>query len=82
MWVGNPNAASYTGFYGGDLPAALWASFMRQATAGLPEEDWPAPDLGAFRSGRCVGGCSSGSGSGSGGGTVLQGGGVGLGGND
>ncbi|MFN8103302.1 MAG: PBP1A family penicillin-binding protein [Acidimicrobiia bacterium] len=85
VWVGNPNAASYTGFFGGDLPAALWASYMRQATADLPADDWPAPDLGAFRNGRCVGGCSSDSGSGSGsgrGGTVLQGGGVGLGGND
>lgn len=81
VWVGNPNAASYTGFYGGDLPAALWASYMRQATADLPADDWPDPDLRAFRGGRCVGGCGS-SGSGGGGGTLLQGGGVGLGGND
>lgn len=81
VWVGNPNAASYTGFYGGDLPAALWASYMRQATDGMPEEDWPAPDLGAFRGGRCVGGCGGGS-SDKGSGTILQGGGVGLGGND
>jgi len=59
VWVGNPNAASYTGFYGGDLPAALWASYMRQATKDLEPLDWDPPDLGEYRKGRCVPSCSS-----------------------
>ncbi len=63
VWVGNPrrripirNFAGYGGaMFGGKLPAELWHNYMTAASAPWPVEDFPAPNLGAFRKGRQVG---------------------------
>ncbi|SON58289.1 Penicillin-binding protein 2D [Hartmannibacter diazotrophicus] len=50
VWLGNDNSSPTRHATGGDLPARIWASFMREAVAGLPARPLPgtptpAPDM-------------------------------------
>jgi len=44
VWVGNDNNSPMNKVVGGSVPAQIWASFMKKATAGQPQTDWPRPD--------------------------------------
>lgn len=43
VWIGNDEGESMDGMTGGDLPATLWASFMRAALQGIPVRDFDRP---------------------------------------
>jgi penicillin-binding protein 1A len=43
VWVGNDDDSPMNRVVGGSLPASIWASFMRQATAHMNNKDWPRP---------------------------------------
>lgn len=44
VWVGNDDDSPMNRVVGGSVPAQIWASFMKQATAGHAPEDWPRPE--------------------------------------
>jgi penicillin-binding protein 1A len=44
VWVGNDDDSPMNRVVGGSVPARIWASFMKQATAGQPKDDWPRPE--------------------------------------
>lgn len=44
VWVGNDDDSPMNRVVGGSVPARIWASFMKQATAGEPKDDWPRPE--------------------------------------
>jgi penicillin-binding protein 1A len=43
VWVGNDDDSPMNRVVGGSLPARIWATFMKQATAHLDNKDWPRP---------------------------------------
>lgn len=44
VWVGNDDDSPMNHVPGGSVPANIWASFMKVATADQPKDDWPRPD--------------------------------------
>lgn len=47
VWVGNDDNSPMRGVVGGNVPARLWARFMREALAGVPARDFPRPPGGS-----------------------------------
>ena len=43
VWVGNDDYSKMYESYGGNVPARIWARFMRGALAGAQVEDFPSP---------------------------------------
>jgi len=43
VWIGNDDDSPMNRVVGGSLPARIWATFMKQATAHLDNKDWPRP---------------------------------------
>ena len=43
VWIGNDNCARMTESYGGNIPAKIWARFMKGAVAGTPVHDFAFP---------------------------------------
>jgi penicillin-binding protein 1A len=44
VWVGNDDNAPMARVTGGSIPAQIWASFMKVATASHDKEDWQRPE--------------------------------------
>ncbi|MDR7543234.1 MAG: penicillin-binding protein 1A [Armatimonadota bacterium] len=44
VWVGNDDNSPMNRVTGGMIPARIWASFMKVATASDPPEDWTPPE--------------------------------------
>ena len=45
VWVGNDDNKPTPGLTGGGLPAKIWADYMRVATVGAKEKDFPFPSF-------------------------------------
>ncbi len=45
VWVGNDDNTPMRGVVGGNVPARLWAQFMRAALASEPPADFPRPEV-------------------------------------
>jgi penicillin-binding protein 1A len=43
VWLGNDDYAPMVESYGGNIPARIWARFMKAALAGTPPHDFPIP---------------------------------------
>jgi penicillin-binding protein 1A len=43
VWVGNDNYSRMTESYGGNIPARIWARFMKAALANTPKHDFAFP---------------------------------------
>ncbi len=43
VWVGNDDDSPMNHVVGGSVPARIWAAFMRQAVARMPQDDWLVP---------------------------------------
>ncbi len=43
VWLGNDDYTPMNESYGGNIPARIWARFMRAALAGTPPHDFPYP---------------------------------------
>jgi penicillin-binding protein 1A len=43
VWLGNDNYTPMVESYGGNIPARIWARFMKAALAGTPAHDFPYP---------------------------------------
>ena len=43
VWLGNDNYTPMNESYGGNIPARIWARFMKAALAGTPQHDFPFP---------------------------------------
>lgn len=43
VWLGNDNYARMNESYGGNVPARVWARFMKAALAGVPHHDFVMP---------------------------------------
>src|SRR5581483_8049955 len=41
VWLGNDNYSRMNESYGGNIPARIWARFMKEALAGTPVHDFP-----------------------------------------
>jgi len=55
VWVGNPNSATMTGYFGGQLPTAIWNQYMTGAHEDLEIEEFHEPDLVNYRRERRIG---------------------------
>jgi penicillin-binding protein 1A len=44
VWLGNDDNTPMARVTGGSVPAQIWASFMKVATASHGKDDWPQPD--------------------------------------
>ncbi|HVA32516.1 MAG TPA: transglycosylase domain-containing protein [Candidatus Baltobacteraceae bacterium] len=44
VWLGNDDYSRMNESYGGDVPARIWARFMKAALKGTPPHDFPVPD--------------------------------------
>lgn len=44
VWMGNDNDSPMNDAYGGDIPAQIWARFMRAALHGTPKHDFSFPE--------------------------------------
>ena len=43
VWLGNDNYTRMNESYGGNIPARVWARFMKEALAGVPHHDFVMP---------------------------------------
>ncbi len=43
VWLGNDNYSPMNESYGGNIPARIWAKFMKAALAGTPPHEFPFP---------------------------------------
>jgi penicillin-binding protein 1A len=43
VWLGNDNYTPMNESYGGNIPARIWARFMKAALAGTPQHEFPYP---------------------------------------
>lgn len=43
VWLGNDDYTAMNESYGGNIPARIWARFMKAALAGTPPHDFPFP---------------------------------------
>jgi penicillin-binding protein 1A len=57
VWIGNDDYSRMVESYGGDIPARIWARFMKAALANVPPHDFPFPSDEVVR----VASCSTGS---------------------
>ena len=57
VWLGNDDYTPMNESYGGNVPARIWARFMKAALAGTPPHDFPFPSDEVVK----VSGCGSGS---------------------
>ncbi len=55
VWLGNDDYSRMNESYGGNVPARIWARFMKAALKGTPPHDFPVPDEVAKERG-CGGG--------------------------
>ncbi len=55
VWLGNDDYTRMNESYGGNVPARIWARFMKAALSGTPPHDFPVPDEVA-KERRCGGG--------------------------
>jgi penicillin-binding protein 1A len=56
VWLGNDNYSPMNESYGGNIPARIWAKFMKAALAGTPPHEFPFPAEEVAK----VAGCSRG----------------------
>lgn len=56
VWLGNDDYTPMVESYGGNIPARIWARFMKAALAGVPPHDFPYPSDEIAK----VAGCSRG----------------------
>ncbi len=56
VWLGNDDYTPMVESYGGNIPARIWARFMKAALAGAPPHDFPYPSDEIAK----VAGCSRG----------------------
>jgi penicillin-binding protein 1A len=56
VWIGNDDYSPMIESYGGDIPARIWARFMKAALAGTPPHDFPFPAGQVVRARTCSGG--------------------------
>jgi penicillin-binding protein 1A len=56
VWLGNDNYSRMYESYGGDVPARIWARFMKAALAGTPPHDFPVPVDEVVKVASCGGG--------------------------
>ncbi len=56
VWLGNDNYSRMNESYGGDIPARIWARFMRGALAKVPKHDFPFPSDEVVKVRTCSGG--------------------------
>jgi penicillin-binding protein 1A len=56
VWLGNDDYAPMNESYGGNIPARIWARFMKAALAGTPPHDFPFPSDEVVK----VSGCGNG----------------------
>jgi penicillin-binding protein 1A len=56
VWLGNDNYSPMNESYGGNIPARIWAKFMKAALAGTPPHEFPFPAEEVAK----VGGCGRG----------------------
>jgi penicillin-binding protein 1A len=56
VWLGNDDYTQMNESYGGNIPARIWARFMKAALAGTPKHDFPYPSDEVAK----VGGCGRG----------------------
>ncbi len=43
VWMGNDDYSRMVEAYGGDIPASIWAHYMKQALAAVPKHPFPVP---------------------------------------
>lgn len=55
VWLGNDDYSRMRESYGGDIPARIWARFMKAALKGTPPHAFPVPD-DVVRAATCHGG--------------------------
>ena len=55
VWIGNDDYAPMNESYGGNIPARIWARFMRAALANTPPHDFPFPSEEVERVAACNG---------------------------
>ena len=56
VWLGNDNYSPMNESYGGDIPARIWARFMRGALANVPKHDFTFPSDEVVKVRGCSGG--------------------------
>lgn len=54
VWIGNDDYSRMVESYGGDIPARIWARFMRAALANVPPNDFPFPSDEVVRVASCT----------------------------
>src|SRR5580658_5924784 len=55
VWLGNDDYTAMNESYGGNVPARIWARFMKAALAGTPPHDFTVPTDEVSKSGGCGG---------------------------
>jgi penicillin-binding protein 1A len=53
VWIGNDNYSRMVDSYGGDVPARIWARFMKAALANTPPDDFVFPSDEVVRVASC-----------------------------
>jgi penicillin-binding protein 1A len=56
VWLGNDDYSQMVESYGGNVPARIWARFMKAALAGTPKHDFPYPSDEVAKVAGCGGG--------------------------
>jgi membrane peptidoglycan carboxypeptidase len=56
VWLGNDDYTQMNESYGGNVPARIWARFMKAALAGTPPHDFTVPTDEIAKSAGCGGG--------------------------
>jgi penicillin-binding protein 1A len=56
VWLGNDDYTPMNESYGGNIPARIWARFMKAALAGTPPHDFPFPSDEVAKVNGCGGG--------------------------
>jgi penicillin-binding protein 1A len=56
VWMGNDNYSRMNDAYGGDIPAMIWARYMKAVLAGVPKHDFVMPADQVVKVASCAGG--------------------------
>jgi penicillin-binding protein 1A len=56
VWMGNDNYSRMNDAYGGDIPAMIWARYMKAVLAGDPKHDFVVPGDQVVKVASCYGG--------------------------
>ena len=56
VWLGNDDYSRMNESYGGNVPARIWARFMKAALTGTPPHDFPVPADEVAKEAACGGG--------------------------